>query len=333
MNAPPAVANATAWNPAPAANSAGVTALALGGAFVYIGGDFSNIGGQARRNLAAVDATSGALTAWNPGADFRVDRLLLVNNILYVSGPFRATGPYPRHSVAALDASTGKVTGWDAQVNTTKFVNDFATSNNLIHLGGSFFGVLNRPQRGIAAMSLSGNVAGPRIVHAVNGDANPTAAPFEVQRLTKNTPTPLLPFRVADDDTPGGQLVVTASSSNKELIPDANIVLGGSDNARTLRATPATNRDGIASITVTVSDGQFTAATSFAVLVQGRSSAEHATDNFHHRQSDDNPWSREGADRLHRGRCGNTERADARRRVVEQNIVARRGHHVRRVGS
>ena len=33
---------------------------------VYVGGDFSIIAGQPRRNLAALDAVSGAALPWNP---------------------------------------------------------------------------------------------------------------------------------------------------------------------------------------------------------------------------------------------------------------------------
>jgi hypothetical protein len=54
-----------AWNPG--ANS-DVLALAASGGTVFAGGFFTFIGGQARNDIAALDATSVLVTAWNPNA-------------------------------------------------------------------------------------------------------------------------------------------------------------------------------------------------------------------------------------------------------------------------
>jgi hypothetical protein len=35
---------------------------------VYAGGGFGSIGGQLRSNIAAIDASSGAATSWDPDA-------------------------------------------------------------------------------------------------------------------------------------------------------------------------------------------------------------------------------------------------------------------------
>ena len=41
----------------------------VSGSTVYAGGSFTSIGGQARNSIAALDATTGAATSWNPNAD------------------------------------------------------------------------------------------------------------------------------------------------------------------------------------------------------------------------------------------------------------------------
>ena len=40
----------------------------MSGGIVYAGGPFFMIGGQARGSIAALDATTGLATSWNPGA-------------------------------------------------------------------------------------------------------------------------------------------------------------------------------------------------------------------------------------------------------------------------
>jgi predicted outer membrane repeat protein len=62
-----------------------------------------------------------------------------------------------------------------------------------------------------------------------------------------------IPFTIADVD--GDALTVTATSSNTTLVPNANIVLGGSGGSRTIHVTPAAGKSGVAIITVQVSDG------------------------------------------------------------------------------
>jgi hypothetical protein len=57
------------------------------------------------------------------------------------------------------------------------------------------------------------------------------------------------------------------ASSNITLVPTNNIVFGGSGANRTVTVTPATNQNGAATITVSVSDGQLSTNTSFLVTV------------------------------------------------------------------
>ncbi len=61
-------------------------------------------------------------------------------------------------------------------------------------------------------------------------------------------------FVINDAETTPGNLVVTASSSNQTLLPDANITLGGSGADRSVSITPAAQQSGSAVVTVTVAD-------------------------------------------------------------------------------
>src|SRR5439155_6940544 len=72
---------------------------------------------------------------------------------------------------------------------------------------------------------------------------------------------------VRDVETPAGSLTVSGSSPNPTLVPNANIVFGGSGANRTVTVTPAAGQNGTATITVTVSDGSLTASDTFVLTV------------------------------------------------------------------
>ncbi len=74
-------------------------------------------------------------------------------------------------------------------------------------------------------------------------------------------------FTINDEDTPVGDLTVTAASSNPNLVTNDNIILGGSGSNRTVTVTPEPGKHGSASITITVSDGTNQAQTSFKLTV------------------------------------------------------------------
>jgi hypothetical protein len=75
-------------------------------------------------------------------------------------------------------------------------------------------------------------------------------------------------FGVWDAETAPGSLTLSAVSSNTTLLPDSNIVFGGTGAERTISLTPVANQSGTADITVTVADAQGqTAQTTFQLAV------------------------------------------------------------------
>ena len=82
-----------------------------------------------------------------------------------------------------------------------------------------------------------------------------------------NTAAPPIAFTVGDLETPAASLALSAASANTTLMPNANIVFGGSGSNRTVTVTPAAGQTGVVPITVTISDGTNTASSIFAVMV------------------------------------------------------------------
>lgn len=105
---------------------------------VYIGGDFTEVDGVPRNRLASIDAATGKLTGWNPGANGRVAALAASSDgaRIYAGGDFTSVGGVTRNRAAAVDATTGAVGGWKANANST--VRALAVAGNRIYLGGSF---------------------------------------------------------------------------------------------------------------------------------------------------------------------------------------------------
>ena len=104
-------------------------------------------------------------------------------------------------------------------------------------------------------------------VTAVNDP--PTITDILDRTINEDTSTGTISFAIGDVETPIANLTVTATSSNTTLVPNENIVLGGSGilPLRTLVATPVANGNGISTITVTVDDGTTTTFDTFVLTV------------------------------------------------------------------
>lgn len=103
--------------------------------------------------------------------------------------------------------------------------------------------------------------------------AAPTITTIPDQNTVTNVAVGPVAFGIADPDTPAEVLTVSGSSSNPTLVPNSGITFGGSGSSRTVTVSPATGQTGTTSISVTVSDGERTARTSFLLTVTAGNSA------------------------------------------------------------
>ncbi|HMO65024.1 MAG TPA: hypothetical protein PKE47_07355 [Verrucomicrobiota bacterium] len=108
------------WNPNPTGGTTpGVHTLLAHGGLLYVGGEFTSIGGQSRNRLAAISTADGTASAWNPNANALVSALALHDGLLYVGGSFGSIGGLARNRLAALDPATGQaVPTWNPDAGT-----------------------------------------------------------------------------------------------------------------------------------------------------------------------------------------------------------------------
>jgi hypothetical protein len=146
----------TAWDPniTDSSFSPRVSALAVSGNTVYVGGHFTQAGGQTRNCLAAVNAASGAVTAWNPEVNDYVAALAASGDTVFAGGSFTALGGVARGKLAALDITSGEPTGWAPVVNGTS-VSTLALSGNTLYLGGLFSQVGGQTRGNVAAVDIT----------------------------------------------------------------------------------------------------------------------------------------------------------------------------------
>ena len=123
-----------------------------------------------------------------------------------------------------------------------------------------------------------GEVEDYTVVITGSGNDAPTISSIGNQSTAEDTSTGAMAFTVGDTETAAGSLIVTATSDDQTLIPDGNIILGGSGANRTIEILPASNQfGGPATITVTVDDGTTTTQTTFDIAVTPVNDAPTAT--------------------------------------------------------
>ena len=131
-------------------------AMAISGNTVFAGGSFtlSNGANGTRKFLAAIDATTGAVTSWNPAPNSNVNALALDGNRLYVGGSFSTIAGQPRAQVAVFDLISGVLLPWDPGIvdPAAPAVKSIAVHGNVVYLGGKFSQIGGQPRGNLAAV-------------------------------------------------------------------------------------------------------------------------------------------------------------------------------------
>ena len=112
-----------------------------------------------------------------------------------------------------------------------------------------------------SALGLSGNAS------VTVFDNPPVLEGLDDVTIVTGGSTGALAFTVTDPDHAASGITISAQSSNTALVPNGNIVFGGSGESRTVTVIPVPGQSGSATITVTIGVGWKTSTWSFVITV------------------------------------------------------------------
>jgi uncharacterized repeat protein (TIGR01451 family) len=158
---------ATAWFPSPFNSTGsypGIDDIVIYGSRIYVAGQFDQMGGMPRLDVAAFDLATGNLLPWNPSTtqiNENVERICPVGDKVYVSGFFSNFGGAPRTNFACVDSATGVPTPWSPILNIGTYDSPVLFyENGGMYIGGDFHTVNNQTRTGAAFLdTLSGQLA------------------------------------------------------------------------------------------------------------------------------------------------------------------------------
>ncbi|HLF41665.1 MAG TPA: hypothetical protein VI854_09370 [Acidimicrobiia bacterium] len=141
------------------------------GTMVYAGGTFDKVRDYQRNNLAAINAATGTLEAWDPNANGSVSSVSASGPRVFVGGNFTGLGAQVRTKLAAIDLHNGAPVSWaplvqnldangnpDAEPAVVQAITLSADATPRIFIGGNFSHVNGVPRKHLAALTLTGQL-------------------------------------------------------------------------------------------------------------------------------------------------------------------------------
>src|SRR5262249_42529531 len=122
----------------------------------FVGGRFSAVGGQPRKNLVHLLA-NGTVAPWSPDPDSEVIALALSGSTLYAAGHFEHLGGQARYKIGAVDITTGNATAFDPNPpriapNAWPYILALAAVPGTVYASGYFFTIGGQPRKFLAAL-------------------------------------------------------------------------------------------------------------------------------------------------------------------------------------
>lgn len=215
---------------------------------------------------AGAGAVSGAptfagnlMTVKLTGVTNSQSEVLTVSNVVSTGGTL-ASAAIPFRTLLGDVNASASVSASDVNIVSSRVgqaVNGATFRSDINHGGGIDAKDLNAVKQ-----LVNGTVAG-----GATANTPPTVGTVPDQNASSGISTPAVGVLIGDAESDPATLALVATSDNQTLLPDANITLGGTGASRTVSVKPAAGQVGTCIVTLTVSDGLVTAATTFNVKV------------------------------------------------------------------
>ncbi|MFK4835410.1 DNRLRE domain-containing protein [Microbacterium sp. ZW T2_14] len=118
---------------------------------VYIGGNFSNVGGVSTGRIAQIDVRTCTVTGLRlPSISSIVHTIAVKGTTMYFGGMFLTVGGEARQRFAAVDVTTGALLPWTANVDDIGRGIGVSPDGSKVAIGGDFFSVNGASSHSIA---------------------------------------------------------------------------------------------------------------------------------------------------------------------------------------
>lgn len=124
---------------------------------IYVGGYFTNIGGQNRNRIAALDTATFAVKSWNPNIGGGSVHDIKYNNGLFVAGDFNYVGGVSKRYLAKIDTATGLASSLSILINPASIIKTVLPIGSSVFIGGNFATVNGKYRNNLAAINLKSN--------------------------------------------------------------------------------------------------------------------------------------------------------------------------------
>ena len=146
------------WNPNVSGFS--VDALALDGTELFVGGDFTRIGGEFRNGMAKLSTINNGAAdpVWNPNVSGLVRAIAVSGTNVFIGGYFDYVGGVARYGLAKLSRNgTGAADVlWNADLSYFAEAKTLVIAGGQLYVGGSFTSVRGEERSHLARLALGG---------------------------------------------------------------------------------------------------------------------------------------------------------------------------------
>lgn len=141
------------FNPSAEAAVRVIDSPSLGAGGLFVGGDFTSVGGAPRNNLAALNTVSLKVSDWDPNVHGTVRTLVPSGTAVFIGGDFDAIGGTARNHFGAVNPSSGAALA-DWAMNVDGAVYALAIKAGTLYAGGAFTVVGTGSRSGLAAFDI-----------------------------------------------------------------------------------------------------------------------------------------------------------------------------------